>query len=493
MPHRSPHSPAAASEAFEQLPLAPAVLANLRQLGYLNMTPIQAASLPIALAGHDLIAQAKTGSGKTAVFVLTLLARLEVKRFEVQALVLCPTRELANQVAQEIRRLARSEDNVKVLSLVGGSIMRPQMASLVHGAHVVVGTPGRIMDHLQRESLKLDTLNTLVLDEADCMLDMGFFDDIVYIARHCPKDRQTLLFSATYPEGIARLSRQFMRQAKEVKLTERPAADQIRQRFYQVSNDARLESVARLLYHYRPVGTLAFCNTRQQCRELLRLLREQGFDALALHGELEQRERDQVLIQFANRSCSVLVATDVAARGLDIAQLEAVINVDVTPDPEVYIHRIGRTGRVDQAGWALSLASANQMRRVDNIARELGTEVEWRPIDELTAASDQPLRAPMATLQILGGRKDKIRPGDVLGALTGETGLKADQVGKIDVTETVTYVAVARDIAQEAQRRLTAGKLKGKSVKVRVLDISGATRTDAPSRANAGIRRRPKP
>jgi len=488
-----PLCPSPTSLSFEQLPLAPAVLANLRQLGYLNMTPIQAASLPIALAGHDLIAQAKTGSGKTAVFALTLLARLDVSRFEVQALVLCPTRELADQVAREIRRLARSEDNIKVLSLVGGSIMRPQMASLAHGAHVVVGTPGRIMDHLQRESLKLDTLNTLVLDEADRMLDMGFFDDIVYIARRCPKHRQTLLFSATYPEGIAQLSRQFMRQAREVKLTERPAADQIRQRFYQVANEERLDAVARLLNHYRPVGALAFCNTRQQCRDLLKLLREQGFDALALHGELEQRERDQVLIQFANHSCSVLVATDVAARGLDIAQLAAVINVDVTPDPEVYIHRIGRTGRVDQAGWALSLVSANQMRRVDNITKELGTEVEWHPIDEMTATSDQPLRAPMATLQILGGRKDKIRPGDVLGALTGEAGLKADQVGKIDVTETVTYVAVARAIAQEAQRRLAAGKLKGKSVKVRVLDISGATQTNAPSRANASIRRRPKP
>jgi ATP-independent RNA helicase DbpA len=245
--------------------------------------------------------------------------------------------------------------------------------------------------------------------------------------------------------------------------------------------------------HEGPISSLAFCNTRQQCRELLKVLRARGFHALALHGELEQRERDQVLIQFANRSCSVLVATDVAARGLDIANLEAVINVDVTPDPEVYIHRIGRTGRADQDGWALSLASGNQMRRVDNIAKELGTKVEWHPIDELPATSDKPLLPPMTTLQILGGRKDKIRPGDVLGALTGEAGFSAAQVGKITVGEFNTYVAVARQIAQEAQRRLAAGRIKGKTVKVRILEIPSEGGAEAPSRANASIKRRPKP
>jgi ATP-independent RNA helicase DbpA len=461
-----------AGAPFDQLPLAPAVLATLRQLGYLNMTPIQAASLPIALAGHDLIAQAKTGSGKTAAFALALLNRLNPRRFAVQALVLCPTRELADQVTQEIRRLARSEDNIKILSLVGGATLRPQIASLEHGAHVVVGTPGRIMDHLQRGSLDLDALNTLVLDEADRMLDMGFYDDIGFIARECPGTRQTLLFSATYPEGIAELSRRLLRRPHEVKLLERHEHDKIRQRFYEVSHDDRLQAVALLLRHYRPVSTLAFCNTRQQCRDLVQVLREQGFHALALHGELEQRERDQVLIQFANRSCSVLVATDVAARGLDIAQLEAVINVDVTPDPEVYIHRIGRTGRADQEGWALSLASPSQMRRVANIVKELGTEPEWHSLAELQAASDEPLLPPMATLQILGGRKEKIRPGDVLGALTGEAGFASAQIGKITVTESTTYVAVERGIAHEAQRRLAAGKLKGKSVKVRILDVN---------------------
>jgi ATP-independent RNA helicase DbpA len=455
--------------SFDQLPLAPATLANLKQLAYRQMTPIQAASLPLALAGQDLIAQAKTGSGKTAAFALSLLAKLNPRRFAVQALVLCPTRELADQVAQEIRRLARGEDNVKVLTLCGGSTMRPQMSSLAHGAHVVVGTPGRIMDHLQRGSLDLAALDTLVLDEADRMLDMGFFDDIVVVAKACPKKRQTLLFSATYPEAIATLSRQFLREPQRITLPEQHEASKIRQRFYEVTGDQRLMAVALLLKHYRPVSTLAFCNTRQQCRDLLQVLRAEGFVSLALHGELEQRERDQVLVQFGNRSCSVLVATDVAARGLDIEQLEAVINVDVTPDSEVHVHRIGRTGRVDQEGWAFSLVSGNQMGRVGNIEKVQGIEFEWHSLSELRTAPGKPLLPPMVTLLILGGRKEKIRPGDVLGALTGDAGFSKEQVGKINVTDTITYVAVERGIAQEALRKLTAGTVKGKKVKVHFL------------------------
>ncbi|HTJ97290.1 MAG TPA: DEAD/DEAH box helicase, partial [Rhodocyclaceae bacterium] len=265
------------SLSFDVLPLAPATLANLKQLGYEQMTPIQAESLPLTLAGHDLIAQAKTGSGKTAAFALSLLTRLNPRNFGVQAMVLCPTRELADQVAVEIRRLARGEDNIKVLTLCGGNTMRPQISSLEHGAHVVVGTPGRIMAHLERGSLILKDLNTLVLDEADRMLDMGFFDDIVVVAKACPKDRQTLLFSATYPEQIATLSRQFLRQPKQVTLLEKHEGNKIRQRFYEVDNDNRLAAVALLLNHYRPVSTLAFCNTKQQCRDLLEHLKGEGF------------------------------------------------------------------------------------------------------------------------------------------------------------------------------------------------------------------------
>ena len=459
-----------ASRSFNELPLSPGMQATLQQLNYLTMTSIQAASLPIALAGHDLIAQAKTGSGKTAAFALPLLTNLNPRRFAVQALVLCPTRELADQVAQEIRRLARGEGHIKILTLCGGTTMRPQRNSLEHGAHIAVGTPGRIMDHLERGSLKLDALNTLVLDEADRMLDMGFFDDIVFVAKHCPAERQTLLFSATYPEGIARLARDFLRNPQEVKLLEKHESSKIRQRFYEVSKEDRLQAVGLLLKHYRPVSTLAFCNTKQQCRDLQKTLQAQGIHALTLNGDMEQRERDQVLIQFANRSCSVLVATDVAARGLDIDQLEAVINVDVTPDPEIHIHRIGRTGRGDEDGWALSLCSPSDRRRVATIAQMMGNEPEWHDLEALQGGNDLPLVPPMVTLQILGGRKEKIRPGDVLGALTGEAGFTREQVGKITVTDQSTYVAVVRNIAREAVQKLSMGKVKGRTVKVRALE-----------------------
>jgi ATP-dependent RNA helicase DbpA len=456
--------------AFATLPLPPATLENLQRLGYDAMTPIQAASLPLALAGHDLIAQAKTGSGKTAAFALALLANLNPRRFAVQSLVLCPTRELADQVTQELRRLARAEDHVKILTLCGGATMRPQLASLEHGAHVVVGTPGRILDHLERGSLKLDALNTLVLDEADRMLDMGFHDDIATVATQCPKQRQTLLFSATYPEGIAKLAAAFLREPKEVKLAESHAKTKIRQLFFEVREDERLHAVSLLLDHYRPVGTLAFCNTKQQCRDLVEVLRALGFSALELHGDLDQRDRDQVLVRFANRSCSVLVATDIAARGLDIAQLEAVINVDITPDPATHTHRIGRTGRVDAEGWAFSLASADEMGPVGRIEQALGFTSEWAPLASLTPGAGGPLRPPMQTLQILGGRKEKIRPGDVLGALTKDLGFAAAQIGKINVNEFSTYVAVDREIAAQVQRKLSAGKVKGKTVKVRLLE-----------------------
>jgi ATP-independent RNA helicase DbpA len=219
------------------------------------------------------------------------------------------------------------------------------------------------------------------------MLDMGFFDDIAKVARQCPKDRQTLLFSATYPEGIAKLAAQFMREPQTLKVQAQHDAQKIKQVFYEVSNSERLHAVSQLLNHFRPESTLAFCNTKQQCRDLVAVLQAQGFSALALFGELEQRERDQVLVQFANRSCSVLVATDVAARGLDVANLEAVINVDVTPDPEVHIHRIGRTGRGDAEGLALSLASMDEMGNVGKIEQLQNRESDWAPLSSLTPAA----------------------------------------------------------------------------------------------------------
>ncbi len=460
------------TQRFETLPLNPATLANLTQLGYLEMTPIQAASLPLALAGQDVIAQAKTGSGKTAAFALALLAKLNPRWFAVQSLVLCPTRELADQVTLEIRRLARAADNIKVVTLCGGVALRGQRASLEHGAHVVVGTPGRVMDHLARGYLTLEGLNTLVLDEADRMLDMGFFDDISTVVKQTPATRQTLLFSATYPEGIAKLANQFMKTPQMVKVEAQLSQDLIEQRFYEVTRATRFDAVAALLNHFRPISTLAFCNTKQQCIDLVTYLQDQGFSALALYGELEQRERDQVLARFSNRSCSVLVATDVASRGLDIKDLEAVINVDITPDPEVHVHRIGRTARAGATGLALSLASMNDMGAVGKIEQYQKLESRWHKLDELKPTGKGPLLPPMVTLQILGGRKEKIRAGDVLGALTGTDGgtpYTREQIGKIAVTEFCTFVAVARAIGEAACAKLNSGKIKGKSVRVRVI------------------------
>jgi ATP-independent RNA helicase DbpA len=457
------------SISFSSLPLSPAMLSNLDQLGYRDMTEIQAQSLPLLLEGRDLIAQAKTGSGKTAAFGIAILNNLNPTFSAVQALVLCPTRELADQVANELRRLARFANNIKVLSLCGGASMRPQIASLEHGAHIVVGTPGRIRDHIGRNTIDLRTVHTLVLDEADRMVDMGFYEEIAGIVSACPVRRQTLLFSATYPDNIRMVSAQFLQQPAEVKVAAQHSGAQIEQRFYEVGHEERNAAVAKLLNHYKPISTLAFCNTKIHCRELAAELQTQGFSALALYGELEQRERDEILVLFANRSCSVLVATDVAARGLDIQTLSAVINVDVSKDTEVHIHRVGRTGRGQDKGLAFNLCTPNEKKWVRLIEEYQGGPVQWCDLDALEPNDGVPLQAPMVTLCIMGGKKDKLRPGDLLGALTGDVRLTKEQVGKINVFEFHTYVALDRRIADEAYAKLSQGNIKGRNFKMRCI------------------------
>nr|BAU61362.1 ATP-dependent 23S rRNA helicase [Collimonas sp. NBRC 3740] len=455
--------------SFSNLPLAPALLSNLDSLGYHEMTTIQAQSLPVILERRDLIAQAKTGSGKTAAFGIGILHKLNPSYFAIQALVLCPTRELADQVAKELRRLARFADNVKILTLCGGTPMGPQIGSLEHGAHIIVGTPGRIRDHIGRGSINLGTVQTLVLDEADRMVDMGFYEEISGIVSACPARRQTLLFSATYPDDIRKASAEFLRDPAEVKVEAQHDEARIEQRFYEVSYEGRNAAVAQLLNHYKPVSTIAFCNTKIHCRELAEELRAQGFSALALYGELEQRERDEILVRFANQSCSVLVATDVAARGLDIQTLGAVINVDVSKDTEVHIHRVGRTGRGQDRGLALSLCAPNEKKWVKLIEDYQQGPVSWFDLAEMEPAYGEPLTAPMVTLCIMGGKKDKLRPGDLLGALTGDVGLSKEQVGKISVSEFVTYVALDRRIAKQAFGKLSNSNIKGKNFKMRFI------------------------
>ncbi|WP_250888476.1 MULTISPECIES: ATP-dependent RNA helicase DbpA [Pseudomonas] len=445
------------------------MLANLDALGYASMTPIQAQSLPVILKGQDLIAQAKTGSGKTAAFGIGLLNPINPRYFGCQALVLCPTRELADQVAKELRRLARAEDNIKILTLCGGVSLGPQIASLEHGAHIIVGTPGRIQQHLDKGTLVLDGLNTLVLDEADRMLDMGFFDAIASIIGKTPSRRQTLLFSATYPAGIEQLAKAFMRQPQQVKVEALHSDNQIEQRFIEIDAQQRLDAVTRVLGHYRPQSCVAFCFTKQQCEDVVAHLTAKGIVAQALHGDLEQRDRDQVLTMFANRSSSVLVATDVAARGLDIDGLDMVINVELARDAEIHVHRVGRTGRAGEKGVAVSLVAPAEGHRAQAIEDLQKQPLRWEQLDSLKSKGGEPLLPPMTTLCIAAGRKDKLRPGDILGALTGDAGLPGKQVGKIAIFDFVAFVAVERAVAKQAMQRLNSGKIKGRALKVRIV------------------------
>lgn len=457
------------STAFQSLPLTSELLATIDSLGYVEMTPIQAQALPLILDENDVLAQAKTGSGKTAAFAIGLLHILDAGIYHTQSLVLCPTRELADQVSKEIRRLARAIANTKVLTLCGGKPFGPQLASLERNPHIVVGTPGRVLKHLERGSLKLNTLKALVLDEGDRMLDMGFYDDIMSIIGMMPKQRQTLLFSATYPDEIKTISRSVQKDPVDVRVEIVHDDRKIKQVFYEIQKGERTKTLVSLLQHYRPQSSVVFCNRKQQAQELVDELWQQGFHVLALHGDLEQKDRDQVLVQFSNKSSSILVATDVAARGLDIKDLEAVINFELSPDPEIHIHRIGRTGRAGKEGLALSLFMASEAYKVNAIEEARNNPIKIDPISSLKPRENFTLSPAMVTLCINGGRKSKVRPGDVLGALTANTTLPGKQIGKIDIFDNVAYVAVERPIAKQALKVLSEGKIKGRMFKVRKL------------------------
>ena len=451
---------------FSSQPLSPALLKALDALGYTEMTPVQQQALPDILAGRDVIVQAPTGTGKTVAFGLGLLQRLDPALVKVQALVLCPTRELADQVAREIRRLASVIPNLKVLTLTGGIALGPQLASLRKDSHVVVGTPGRIQEMLRKHALSLAKVTTLVLDEADRMLDMGFEEPIREIIGKTPPARQSLLFSATYPESIREIARASMRDPVEISVADAQAQPTIEQLFYEIDLARKPAALASLLLQHRPESSVVFCNTRRDTQTVVDALGEFGISALALHGDIDQRDRDEVVVRFANRSCSVLVASDVAARGLDIKDLGAVINYELPTDVDTYLHRIGRTGRAGQTGLALSLCTPREMPRALALEKEQGAALRWQKLPALDASAKGALTAAMATLRIDGGRTDKMRPGDILGALTGDAGLSAEQVGKIDVFPTRSYVAIAHGVADKALNRLRGGKIKGRSFRV---------------------------
>ncbi len=350
----------------------------------------------------------KTGSGKTAAFGLGLLQHIDAKQFNTQSLILCPTRELADQVANELRRLARYLPNIKVLTLCGGVPFSIQRDSLIHAAHIIVATPGRLLDHLKKETVTLDDVKTLVLDEADRMLDMGFFDDINDIISRMPTARQTLLFSATWPNEIATISRKIQQNPITIEINSVDELPAVEQQFYEISRHGKIGLLQKLLSREQPASCVVFCNTKRDCQDVYETLTESNQSVLALHGDMEQRERDQTLIRFANGSCRVLVATDVAARGLDIKALEMVINYELSWDPEVHVHRIGRTARAGESGLAISFCAPEEIQRANALEEMLHMKINWLPIP--TGLQITPLEATMATLCIDGGKKGQNAP-----------------------------------------------------------------------------------
>jgi ATP-independent RNA helicase DbpA len=455
---------------FSSLDLHSNLFKNLNTLGYDSMTPIQQLSLPAILSGKDVIGQGRTGSGKTAAFGLGLLQKLDVKSFKVQSIVLCPTRELANQVAVEIQKLARAIHNIKILALCGGTPFGPQVGSLVHGVHIVVGTPGRIEEHLRKDTLKLSHVNTLVLDEADRMLDMGFQESIDNIIETMPVNRQTLLFSATYPDTIANITQRVMKSPVMVKAPSTHAESSIKQYFYNANtDDERMTALRLLLAKYKPESSLVFCNTKRDAQEVTDELIYYGFYALAMSGDLDQRERDQALIRFSNKSVSVLVATDVAARGLDIDSLDMVINFNIAHDEQIHTHRIGRTGRAGRTGIACTLYSDTETYKLNALALGIGDEIISDPLPSEHYLNKPIKKPPMTTLKIDGGKKQKLRPGDIVGGLTGKGGIAFEKIGKINVLSHWSYVAVSSELVKTALKKISHDKLKGRSFKVRIL------------------------
>lgn len=454
------------NSSFANLAINKDMLDNISSLGYSQMTPIQEQSLAHILNNKDVLAQAKTGSGKTAAFGIGLLSKIEVMSTDVQALVICPTRELSDQVCTELRKLARFTANLRIQTLCGGSPMAAQKASLKHGVHCVVGTPGRINDHIRKGTLRLKNCQTLVFDEADRMMEMGFFDTMRQIVTHIPQSRQTLLFSATYPEHIEELSVMFQRNAVRIKVDTDSETLAIEQLFYQTSNNKKLSLLEALLLHHKPESSIIFCNTKVRCQELAHALREKGFYAQALHGDLEQRERDEALILFANKSNAILVATDVAARGIDIKDLQAVFNYELSPNAEIHVHRVGRTGRAGKKGLAFSLYSEQEQQRLEAIEDYYQKEITYGDTSELNFENRTPIAPAMATLRIGSGRKYKLRPGDILGALTADTRISRDDVGKIDVFDLHSFVAIKREKIEMAYKLLSDGKIKGNHYKI---------------------------
>ena len=520
---------------FEEMGLSEEIQKAVRYMGFEEASPIQAKAIPAMISGIDLIGQAQTGTGKTAAFGIPILEKVDPKLKKLQAIVLCPTRELAIQVADEIRNLSRYMHGIKVLPIYGGQDIVKQIRSLKSGTQIVIGTPGRVMDHMRRKTMKLDFVHTVVLDEADEMLNMGFREDIEFVLSGVPEERQTVLFSATMPKPIMEITKKFQNNAKVIKVTKKElTVPNIEQYYYDVKPKKKEEVLSRLLDIYSPRLSVVFCNTKKQVDLLVNALLGRGYFAAGLHGDMQQEQRDRVMQGFRTGKTEILVATDVAARGIDVDEVEAVFNYDLPQDDEYYVHRIGRTGRAGREGRAFSFVSGKEVYKLKEIQRYCKTKIyaqkvpslndvantkmenilddverviEQEDLDMMINAIEERVNNSeftamdmaaaflkiccgmtednknteendwefgdtgagedgMVRLFINIGKKQRVRPGDILGAIAGESGMDGKLIGTIDMYDKYTFVEVPREYAREVLNAMKNVKIKGKTVAV---------------------------
>ena len=520
---------------IEEMGLSEEIQKAVRYMGFEEASPIQAKAIPAMISGIDLIGQAQTGTGKTAAFGIPILEKVDPKLKKLQAIVLCPTRELAIQVADEIRNLSRYMHGIKVLPIYGGQDIVKQIRSLKSGTQIVIGTPGRVMDHMRRKTMKLDFVHTVVLDEADEMLNMGFREDIEFVLSGVPEERQTVLFSATMPKPIMEITKKFQNNAKVIKVTKKElTVPNIEQYYYDVKPKKKEEVLSRLLDIYSPRLSVVFCNTKKQVDLLVNALLGRGYFAAGLHGDMKQEQRDRVMQGFRTGKTEILVATDVAARGIDVDEVEAVFNYDLPQDDEYYVHRIGRTGRAGREGRAFSFVSGKEVYKLKEIQRYCKTKIyaqkvpslndvantkmenilddverviEQEDLDMMINAIEERVNNSeftamdmaaaflkiccgmtednknteendwefgdtgagedgMVRLFINIGKKQRVRPGDILGAIAGESGMDGKLIGTIDMYDKYTFVEVPREYAREVLNAMKNVKIKGKTVAV---------------------------
>jgi len=516
---------------FEKLNLSTEILKAVEKKGFEEATPIQAQAIPYALEGRDVIGQAQTGTGKTAAFGIPILERLSHEDKSIQALVICPTRELAIQVAEEIRELAKFKRGVEILPIYGGQPIDRQIKALKKRPQIIVGTPGRIMDHMNRGTVKIDKVRAVVLDEADEMLDMGFIDDIITILKVVPEERQTMLFSATMPRPILELTKKFQKNPKHVMVVHKElTAPKIEQVYFEVKEKTKADVLSRLIDMYNPKLSLVFCNTKRKVDELVAELQGRGYFADAIHGDLKQVQRDRVMSKFRSGAVDILVATDVAARGIDVDDIEAVFNYDLPQDEEYYVHRIGRTARAGREGRAFTFVVGREIYKLRDIQRyakakialqkapssedveevrtnmflekvkdsmeEGGLEQYIGAIERLAGEDYTTIEIAAALLKMsIGGkakepqpdefdfedtggepgmvrlfinigRNQKIRPGDIVGGIAGETGIPGKLIGSIDIYDKYTFVEVPREYAGDVIKIMKDNQIKGKKINI---------------------------